>query len=122
MLFAGLNIFGKGVSSVPVKAPRRRQYVGYPNVDGLDLFDLGGEGGVVNVSGILTGASPAAVAAAEAVWRTFENDPTAYPLVDTAGVTWSYAVLDSFEPTGEMYLDPTGDACRFYRATFRILT
>jgi hypothetical protein len=121
LLFAGFNIFGVGVASRAIKAPRRRQYVGYPNVDGVDVIDLGGEGGVVEVSGRLVANSLGLLAAAEAVWRAYENDPSFYPLVDTAGVTWPYAMCDSFEPVGEYYVDPTGAACRDYRAVFRIL-
>ncbi len=119
--YGGVNIFGKAVRMMVRDTPTERQETAYPGVSGVESIGLGSRGRFVEASGTVYGVNAAARVAAEAVWRSYK-DGVARPLVDTDGVVWPWAVLESFDPSGKPYVDGRHGYCRDYTARFRLLT
>jgi hypothetical protein len=97
--------------------PRERQLNSFFGLSGLESLDGGLRGRVTQVSGLLYGNSPAALAAAESQFRTF-NDGVARTLVDTLGITWTNVCLEAFQPQGRIRQSPSGILFRAYKARF----
>ncbi len=119
--YGGVNIFGKAVRMMVRDTPTERQETAYPGVSGVESIGLGSRGRFVEVSGTVYGANQAGRLAAEATFRSYK-DGTARALVDTDGVTWTWAVLESFDPSSKPYVDSYHGHCRDYTARFRLLT
>jgi hypothetical protein len=115
--FGGTNIFGTAVSMSTADNLRERQLNSYFGLSGLELLDGGHRGRVTYASGLLYGTSPALLAAAEAVFRSF-NDGTARVLVDTLGASWPSVRLEAFQPQGRIRQSPGGMLFRSYKARF----
>lgn len=115
--FAGANIFGTSVTMTTCDNPRAKQLNAYFGLSGLESLDGGSRGRTTNVSGLLYGESPAALAAVESQFRAL-NDGTSHTLVDTLGTVWPNVRLESFEPQGRVRRSPTGILFRAYSARF----
>ncbi|MCA1684591.1 MAG: hypothetical protein LC745_01115 [Planctomycetia bacterium] len=97
--------------------PRERQLNAFFGLSGLESLDGGLRGRSTHVTGLLYGESPAALASAESLFRSF-NDGVARALVDTLGATWSSVCLVSFQPQGRIRRSPAGVLFRTYKARF----
>lgn len=122
MTLGGANIFGLAATAVPVPAGRRRQFNAYPGVDGLELLDLGGDGGTIQITGVHEAADLAGLAVIQQSVRNYLGSYTVYPFVDALGVTWPHCVLETFEPQAPVYRDPQGRCCQTYTMVLRSLT
>lgn len=115
--FGGVNVFGTAVSMSTADNPREKQLNAFFGLSGLESLDGGSRGRVTHVTGLLYGNSPASLASAEALFRSF-NDGVARPLVDTLGMTWTSVRLESFRPQGRVRQSPAGMLFRSYKARF----
>ena len=115
--FGGTNIFGTAVSMATADNPRERQLNAFFGLSGLESLDGGLRGRNTHAAGLLYGTSPAALASAESLFRSF-NDGVARHLVDTLGVTWPGVCLVSFQPQGRIRQSPGGVLFRNYKARF----
>lgn len=115
--FGGLNLFGTAVSMVTSDNPRETQLNAYFGLSGLESLDGGLRGRFTHVTGLLYGSSSFALAAAESLFRSY-NDGVTRPLIDTLGVTWQSVRLDSFQPQGRVRQSPSGVLFRSYTARF----
>lgn len=115
--FGGTALFGTAVSMTTTDNPRANQLNAFFGLSGLESLDGGMRGRVTHVTGLLYGASPAALSAAESNFRSF-NDGVARPLVDTLGATWPSVRLESFQPQGRVRQSPAGALFRAYKARF----
>ena len=115
--FGGANLFGTSISMSTADNPREKQLNAYFGLSGLESLDGGSRGRVTHVTGLLYGNSPTALAAAESLFRSF-NDGVARLLVDTLGVIWPNVRLDSFQPQGRIRQSPGGMLFRTYRSRF----
>jgi hypothetical protein len=120
--FGGVNIFGVGVEAIASGEPRRRQYVNYPNVDGLELVDLGGSGSRISVRGWVVVANLVALAGVVDLYRTLQQSTAVAALVDNDGTTYPYAVLEEYRPTSPIHISSDGYALRSFEWGFRSLT
>jgi hypothetical protein len=115
--FGGANIFGTAVSMTTADNPRANQLNAFFGLSGLESLDGGMRGRVTHVAGMLYGNSPAALAAAESAFRSF-NDGVPRPLIDTLGTTWSNVRLEFFQPQGRVRQSPGGYLFRSYKSRF----
>lgn len=115
--YGGVNIFGTAVSMVTSDNPREKQVNAYFGLSGLEALDGGLRGRVTTVRGLLFGASPLQLSAAEGAFRAF-NDGEARTLVDTLGTAWPLVRLESFQPLGRVLQSPGGVLFRAYQARF----
>jgi hypothetical protein len=115
--FGGTNIFGSAVSMTTSDNPREKQLNAFFGLSGLESLDGGLRGRVTQVTGLLFGESPAALAGVEAIFRSF-NDGITRPLVDTLGIGWPNVRLESFQPQGRIRQSPGGILFRAYKARF----
>lgn len=115
--FGGVNIFGTAVVMKTADNPRERQLNAFFGVNGYETLDGGSRGRLTDVSGVLFGASAAALAAAEALFRS-TNDGVSRNLVDTFGVAWASVRLEQFQPWGRVKQSPYGYYFRPYQARF----
>jgi hypothetical protein len=115
--FGGVNIFGTAVTMSTIDQPRAKQVNSFFGLSGLEALDGGARGRFTDVSGLLYGASPALLAAAETTFRSFD-DGVARLLVDSLGTSWQNACLESFRPMGRVRQSPFGVYFRAYRARF----
>lgn len=120
--YAGVNIFGVATETTEQGEPRRRQVQAYPNVDGLELVDVGGSGSSVTVRGHLVCADAAELQAMAALYRTLQNATAVAELVTNDGSVYPYAVLDAFRPTTAIMRGSDGSYIRAYEWSFRSLT
>jgi hypothetical protein len=116
-LFGGVNIFGKAVSMSTAENPRENQLNAYFGLSGLESLDGGARGRATHVSGLLFGDSPAALASAESIFRSY-NDGIARPLTDTLGAVWLNVRMESFQPQGRVRRSASGMFFRTYQARF----
>lgn len=119
----GYSIFGGAVTMATVDNTRDRQKNIYPGLSGIEALDQGLHGRYTTVSGrfVETGGGVAAIASAEAAFRSF-NDGQTHILVDTMGTVWLNVMLESFEPQGKVELWGNGYTSRKYTARFLHLT
>ena len=115
--FGNVNLFGIAVTMSTADHPREKQINSYFGLSGLETLDGGSRGRVTSVGGVLAGASPLALAQAEATFRTY-SDGLTRNLVDSLGTTWSNVRLESFQPQGRVRQSPQGIFFRSYRAHF----
>jgi hypothetical protein len=115
--YGGANIFGTAVSMMTADNPREHQLNAFFGLSGLESLDGGSRGRVTHVSGMLYGATPASLATAESLFRSY-NDGIARPLVDTLGTAWSSVRLEFFQPQGRIRQSPAGYLFRAYKARF----
>ena len=76
--FGGTSIFGTAVSMSTADNPRESQLNTFFGLSGLESLDGGMRGRWTQVTGLLFGNSPGALATAEALFRSF-NDGTVSP-------------------------------------------
>lgn len=106
--FAGVpGFFGLSARLVTVDNPRGEQLNSFFGLSGLERLDGGLKGRYTLASGVLYGSNEAALAFVRESFRA-KNDGLAYTLVDTAGVTWPFVVLETFEPGERILPDPRG--------------
>lgn len=115
--YGGINIFGTAVTMRTADNPRETQVNSFFGLSGLETLDGGLRGRSTQVSGLLYGNTPAQLAAAEALFRSF-NDGGARDLVDTLGTLWPSVRLGSFQPQGRVWQSPGGVFYRPYSARF----
>jgi hypothetical protein len=115
--FGGVAIFGTSVTMTTLDNPRAKQVNSFFGISGLETLDGGARGRFTDASGVLSGSSSMMLAAAEAMFRSF-NDGVARPLVDTLGTAWANVRLESFQPFGRVKQSPYGYYFRPYRARF----
>ena len=115
--YGGINIFGTAVSMSTTDNPRDTQLNAFFGLNGLESLDGGMRGRSTQVTGLLYGTSPAGLASAEALFRSF-NDGIARVLVDNLGVAWSSVRLAQFQPRGRVGQSPFGVYFRSYQARF----
>jgi hypothetical protein len=115
----GLSIFGQANSAA---SERRHDYSlsSQFGVDGVGHMDAGGRGSITTVTGILSGAGPAGLIAAEAAVRSY-HDGQAYPFTDTLGNAWPQTMLIGFRPTSRVRQTPDGTFSRSFEAQLRHL-
>jgi len=116
--FGGAAIFGTAVSMNTVDNPRRQQLNAFPGVNGRESLDQGLDGRYTLVQGVLYGPDAATLNFFENMFRSY-NDGVARVLVDTAGNTWQWVKLESFEPEGRIRIAAgSGQVFRPYAARF----
>jgi hypothetical protein len=115
--FGGANVFGTAVTMSTADYPRQYQVNAYFGLNGLEMLDGGARGRVTLVEGILYGSTAAALAGAEATFRSY-NDGIARVLVDQFGTSWASVTLDFFRPSGRVQQAPDGSFYRRYLARF----
>jgi hypothetical protein len=115
--YGSVNIFGTAVTMSTSDHPREKQVNSFFGLSGLETLDGGLRGRVTEVKGLLFGPMPTALAAAESIFRSY-NDGVTRNLVDTLGTTWANVRLDSFQPIGRVRQSPFGFFFRAYRARF----
>jgi hypothetical protein len=115
--FGGINIFGTSVVMNTNDNPRARQVNAFFGISGLELLDGGSRGRFTDVSGVLAGASAAALSAAESLFRSYD-DGVARTLIDNFGMASSNVCLQSFHPSGRVKQSPSGYFFRPYQARF----
>lgn len=115
--FGGANIFGTAVVMNTVDYPRQTQVNAYFGLSGLEMLDGGARGRVTMAEGVLYGGTAAALAGAEATFRSY-NDGVARTLVDQFGTSWDSVTLDLFRPSGRVQQAPDGSFYRRYLARF----
>ncbi len=115
--FGGVNIFGSAVIMTTSVNPRRSQINAFFGVNGLEAIDGGSRGATTFSSGLLYGSSAPGLAAAEALFRSFD-DGIPRTLVDTFGTPWAGVRLQSFQPWGRVKQSPYGYFFRPYQGRF----
>jgi hypothetical protein len=115
--YAGLGIFGAGVTMTTSDYPRECQVNTFFGVNGLETLDGGFRGRVTRVRGTLSGQSAPLLASAEGVFRTY-NDGLARVLVDNLGTAWPNVKLLKFQPIGRIRQSADGVFFRPYWAIF----
>ncbi len=115
--YGGVAIFGASVSMTTSDNPREAQLNSYFGLNGLEALDGGFRGRVTRVHGVLYGRSSLLLAAAEGLFRSY-NDGVVRVLVDSLGVTWPSVRLLSFQPTGRVGQSADGTYFRAYQAQF----
>ena len=115
--YNGINIFGTAVVMNTADNPRETQINSFFGLSGLETLDGGLRGRATEVNGLLYGSSPAGLASAEAVFRSY-NDGVARILVDNLGTAWPSVRLDAFRPQGRVRQSPGGVFFRPYNARF----
>jgi hypothetical protein len=115
--FGGANVFGTAVAMSTADYPRQNQVNAYFGLNGLEMLDGGARGRVTIVEGVLYGNTAAALAGAEATFRSY-NDGVARVLVDQFGTSWMNVKLDLFRPSGRVKQAPDGSFYRRYQARF----
>src|SRR5690242_8710740 len=113
--YGGINIFGTAVSMSTTDNPRDAQLNAFFGLDGLESLDGGMRGRLTHVTGLLYGTSPAGLASAEALFRSF-HDGIARVLIDNFGVAWSSVRMTQFQPRGRAGQSPFGVFFRTYQA------
>lgn len=119
--FGGVAIFGTAVRMETGQQPREAQVNAYFGLSGLERLDGGSRGLHTSVTGLLIADEAAGLAAAEALFRSF-NDGKARLLVDTLGAVWPNVVYHEFRPHGKVGRTADGRCFRSYQATFFHLT
>jgi hypothetical protein len=120
--FGGVNIFGIGVEAIASGEPRRRQFVNYPNVDGLELVDLGGSGSRIAVRGWAVSLSTFDLAWLVDLYRTLQQSTAVADFVDNDGTVYPYCVLEEYRPTSPIHRSSDGLVLRSFEWGFRALT
>ena len=115
--YGGINIFGTAVTMRTADNPRAQQVNSFFGLSGLETLDGGLRGRSTQVNGLLYGNSPALLASAEAVFRSY-HDGIARVLVDSLGTAWPSVRLESFQPQGRVRQSPGGSFFRSYHARF----
>ena len=119
--YAGVPIFGLGVTMATFDFPRKAQMNSFFGVSGVESLDGGFRGRMTRVQGVLLGSSPAELAGAEGLFRTY-NDGFARTLIDNLGTTWLNVKMVRFVPFGRVRRLADGSCMRGYRALFLHLT
>jgi hypothetical protein len=120
-LYDGLPIFGPAPVVIGRRNPPERWWHGYPGIHGLQTVVGGSRGDTIEAHGVLSGATLAALVAAQTAFELYKSDGGAYTLIDTKGTTWPNAILIDFTPVGRVLQDGYGYA-QDYRALFRTTT
>lgn len=115
--YAGMSIFGAGVLMSTSDSPRECQVNAFFGINGLETLDGGFRGRITRVQGVLHGASALLLAAAEGLFRSY-NDGLARPLVDNLGTIWPSVKLHQFQPIGRIRQSADGTYFRAYQALF----
>ena len=115
--YGGVAIFGTSVSMTTSDYPRETQVNTFFGINGLESLDGGFRGRITNVHGVLYGPSSTLLAAAEGLFRSY-NDGIIRTLVDNLGTTWPNARLLTFQPIGRAKQSADGTYFRAYRAQF----
>jgi len=115
--YGGVNFFGTAVIMNTADHPRERQVNSYFGLSGLETLDGGARGRVTEVSGLLFGPTPGALALMESTFRSYSDGLTRV-LVDSLGSNWSNVRLESFQPIGRVRQSTLGLFFRSYRARF----
>ncbi len=119
--FGGISIFGSAVSMATADVARQSQVNSFFGINGLETLDGGFRGRVTKVRGVLSGSSSLGLAAAENLFRSY-NDGVARTLVDNLGMVWTNVRLMGFQPHGRVRQSPNGTYFRTYQAQFLHLT
>ena len=119
--YGGISIFGSAVSMATADNARQSQVNSFFGVNGLEALDGGFRGRVTKVRGVLDGPSALGLAAAENLFRSY-NDGVTRTLVDNLGMVWSNVRLLGFQPHGRVRQSPNGTYFRAYQAQFLHLT
>jgi hypothetical protein len=118
--YAGLGIFGAGVSMTTSDNPRECQVNSFFGINGLETLDGGFRGRVTRAQGVLHGPSALLLASAEGLFRSY-NDGIARILVDNLGTIWPNVKLWKFQPIGRIRQSADGTYFRAYQALFQHL-
>jgi hypothetical protein len=110
-------MFGAAVSMTTSDNPRETQVNSYFGVNGLETLDGGFRGRITNVRGVLHGASATLLAAAEGLFRSY-NDGVCRLLIDNLGTAWPNVRLLRFQPYGRARRSADGTFFRAYQAQF----
>jgi hypothetical protein len=115
--YGGVNIFGAAVTMGTADHPREKQVNSFFGLSGLETLDGGSRGRITEVSGILYGQNPGALAASESTFRSY-SDGLTRNLIDNLATTWQNVRLESFQPMGRVRQSAQGVFFRTYRARF----
>ena len=115
--YGGVNIFGTAVTMSTADHLREKQVNSFFGLSGLETLDGGARGRVTEVTGVLFGPTPGALATAESTFRSYSDGLTRV-LVDSLGTTWTSVRLETFQPTGRVRQSPQGLFFRSYQARF----
>ncbi len=119
--YAGLAIFGAGLTMTTSENPRECQVNSFFGINGLETLDGGFRGRITRVQGVLTGQSAGLLASAEGLFRSY-NDGVARLLIDNLGTIWPNVKLLKFQPIGRIRQSSNGTYFRSYQALFLHLT
>lgn len=118
--FDGGNIFGYALEVITAENPRATQENAFAGISGIQSLDLGSRGRQTSIKGLLIQDSPAGLAAAENLIRSY-NDGRTYTFTDNYGNDWAYVKLTRFQPTGKVHRAPGGFYTRYYEVTLHHL-
>ena len=119
--YGGVAIFGSAVSMATADITRQSQVNSFFGINGVETLDGGFRGRVTRTRGVLHGPSSLGLAAAENLFRSY-NDGVTRTLVDNMGTAWTNVRLMSFQPHGRARQSPDGTYFRAYQAQFFHLT
>jgi len=115
--YGSVGIFGAAVSMSTCDNPRESQVNSFFGVNGIESLDGGFRGRITRVRGVLSGRSSLLLAAAEGLFRSY-NDGLARVLVDNLGTVWPNVRLLRFQPVGRIRQTADGIYFRGYQALF----
>jgi hypothetical protein len=115
--FNGTALFDTAVVMTTASCPVQVQKNAYPQLDGLEVVNLGSRGRVTEVRGYLTGPDLTTLAAKAAAWRSLQESVMIGPLVTTDGSTYPYTYICAFHEAGRILTMAGGGVMRPYLAT-----
>jgi hypothetical protein len=119
--YGSVGIFGTSASMTTSDNIRECQVNSFFGINGLETLDGGFRGRITRVRGMLAGESTLLLAAAEGLFRSY-NDGVARVLVDNLGTAWPNVKLLRFQPFGRIRQSADGTFFRAYQALFFHLT
>jgi hypothetical protein len=110
------------VAVVPGAVAREVVEFAFAGIDGVYRHDLGARGRPIVWQGQLRGSDEAELNAIESELEGYAVDPREYRMVDGAGRTFEYCVLERFERTGPRRVEPVSAwATQGFRLVFQQL-
>jgi hypothetical protein len=111
--FNGAEIFGTCICNHE-DPPNANQVNHYPGTDGIERLDLGVAESYTVIHGELVAATPEDLGAACQTIRALKQNAVLGTLVDTDGVSWDDAVIESFRTIGRAVQVPGQGLARKY--------
>ncbi len=116
--FNGASIFGIAPIMNTTTNPAAIQTNAYPQVNGVEIVNLGSRGRTTEVRGYFGAPDLPTLAALSAVWRNLAETATVATLVATDGTVYPYAYVGRFVEADRIMVTGGGALLRQYQATF----